>query len=113
VGVNVGTLASGLPSALQQAGISGVKIFGVTPDSTAFKELQAGGEAMWITKTSAIAGYTMMDSILRVMDRGAAFDGYPQPMAMLTPATAPKNVTAQPTYPTDYQQDFYKLWHVS
>jgi substrate-binding family protein len=108
----IGNIADGLPSAFAQAGLSGIKIFGQVPDETSIANLRNGTNAWWVNQNSLMNGWTEMDVILRVLDTGTPVTdqgGYP--LAILTPANVPSG-TAVPVIPTDYQEEFKKLWLV-
>jgi ABC-type sugar transport system substrate-binding protein len=108
----IANLASGLPTALGQAGITGVKILGSVPDATAINALQKGTNAMWVDQSSLIQGWTELNAVLWAIETGKTVTdtgGYP--LAMLTHADVPPG-SGIPVYPADYAAEFEKLWHV-
>lgn len=108
----IANLATGLPTAFSQAGITGVKILGSVPDANAIKALQDGTNAMWVDQSSLIQGWTELDSALRAIEGGKTVTdtgGYP--LAMLTHANVPSG-SGVPVYPADYAAEFEQLWHV-
>ena len=108
----IGNVADGLPQALSQAGITGVKIFGQVPDATSIAALRDGTNAWWIDQSSLMNGWTALDGVLRVMEAKQPISdtgGYP--LAILTPQNVPAG-TSIPVYPADYQSEFQKLWGV-
>ena len=108
----IANLATGLPAALTQAGITGVKILGSVPDATAIKALQDGTNAMWVDQSSLIQGWTELNAALWAIESGKTVTdtgGYP--LAMLTHANVPPG-SGIPVYPANYPAEFEKLWHV-
>jgi ABC-type sugar transport system substrate-binding protein len=108
----IGNVADGLDTALSQANITGVKIFGQVPDPNSIAALRNGTNAWWINQSSLMNAWTALDGILRVLDTGKVqtdTGGYP--LALLTPQNVPGG-TANPVVPADYQSEFKKLWLV-
>lgn len=112
IGVNVGVMATGLAQALEQAGITGTKIFGISPDINGIKGLQEGTNSMWIDKTTQMLGWVCMDGTLRGLESGKPFTGLQYPEAVLTTSNVSKSATSVLTYPLNYETAFEKLWHV-
>ena len=108
----IANLATGLPAALTQAGITGVSILGSVPDATAIKALQQGTNAMWVDQSSLIQGWTELNAALWAIETGKTVTdtgGYP--LAMLTHADVPPG-SGIPVYPANYAAEFETLWHV-
>jgi ABC-type sugar transport system substrate-binding protein len=108
----IANLATGLPAALTQAGITGVKILGSVPDAAAIKALQDGTNAMWVDQSSLIQGWTELNAALWAIESGKTVTdtgGYP--LAMLTHANVPPG-SGIPVYPANYPAEFENLWHV-
>jgi len=112
VGVPIGGLAAGLQPAFAQAGITGVKIFGAAPATAEYEAMKRGDGSMWVASSAAMAGWVLLDAMLRVFDTGQAFPGFVQPNVMLTSDNIPADATENTAYPTDYQQEFKALWKV-
>jgi ABC-type sugar transport system substrate-binding protein len=105
----ISDVATGLPAALSQAGITGVKIFGEVPDANAIESLRKGTSAWWIDQSAVLNGWTELDAALRALDSGKVIqDNGHYPLAILTPQNVGSNDI--PTYPLDYQSEFKKLW---
>lgn len=105
----ISDLSTGLPTALQQAGISGIRIFGSTPDANAILALRNKTATWWIDQSPVINGWTTLDGALRALDTGKVLqDNGQYPLAVLTQETG--TASDDPTYPVGYQQEFKKLW---
>jgi ABC-type sugar transport system substrate-binding protein len=105
----ISDVATGLPSALAAAGVSGVKIFGSVPDANALLALRNKQVLWWVDQSAIINGWTELDAALRAIEtKGLVQDPGGYPLAVLTP----RNVGSSddPTYPSDYQAEFTKLW---
>jgi len=108
----IANLATGLPAALTQAGITGVSILGSVPDATAIKALQQGTNAMWVDQSSLIQGWTELNAALWAIETGKTVtDSGGYPLAMLTHADVPPG-SGIPVYPANYAAEFETLWHV-
>src|SRR5438128_6128653 len=64
----IGNVAAGLNTALSQANISGVQIFGQSPDDTAIKALRKGTNAWWVNQSSFMDGWASFDAGLRALE---------------------------------------------
>ncbi len=105
----ISDVATGLPAALSQAGITGIKIFGEVPDANAIESLRQGTSAWWIDQSAVLNGWTELDAALRALESGKVIqDNGHYPLAILTPQNVGSNDI--PTYPLDYQSEFKKLW---
>jgi hypothetical protein len=83
------------------------------PDDNAIKALRNGTNAWWVNQSSLMNGWTELDAALRAIDGGKTVtDSGDYPLALLTPKTVPAG-TDLPVLPTDYQDEFKKLWLVS
>lgn len=112
--VATGGQATGLSAAMRAAGITDVKVVGLTvPDVDALAALQDGSNAMWLDATAEMGAWTALDSVLRVLDTKAPVSGMSYPVAVLTEKNVPADAKVVPTYPLDYESEFLKLWHVS
>src|SRR5206468_11470867 len=87
-------LVDGLPAALKQAGITGVKIFGTTPDESSMVSLQTNNYAgWWVTLNAEFDGWAVVDAGLRAIDSGAPVSTGTWPTRVLTPANVPSGKT--------------------
>jgi len=113
VGMPIGAVAAGLRPAFAQAGITDVKIFGSAPAREQYAAMKKGDGSMWVASSPTMAGWVIVDAMLRVFDTGQAFPGFVQPNVMLTSDNIPKDATENTAYPTDYQQEFRTIWKQS
>jgi ABC-type sugar transport system substrate-binding protein len=105
----IGNVAVGLDTALSQARITGVSVFGQVPDDNAIKALRERTNAWWLA-TGTITAWVEFDAALRAMDSGKTVaDTGNYPLAILTPKNVPGG-TGVPVVPTDYKQEFAKAW---
>jgi ABC-type sugar transport system substrate-binding protein len=108
----IGNVASGLSTAINQAGLSGIKIFGQVPDENSIGALRNKSNAWWVDQNSLMNGWTEFDGILRAIDTGKTVsDNGHYPLGLLTPDNVGSG-TSVPVLPTDYQTEFKKLWRV-
>ena len=111
--LTVGNLGDSLPSALSQAGLSGITVLGATPDDASIAALRAKTNYAWIDLNSDIQGWVAFDGIVRAIATGKVVtDDGNYPLWVLTQDNVPSGTTA-PVYPTNYQDLFTKLWGVS
>lgn len=108
----IANLAVGVPTALDQAGIDDVRIFGQVPDETAIAALQDGTNAWWLTQASQINGWLELDSVLRAIEGEAPVNTTGNPIGVLTPENVPQGSSDVPLYPADYEALFEELWGV-
>jgi ABC-type sugar transport system substrate-binding protein len=109
----IGNVAAGLPTALSQANITGIKIFGEVPDANAIAALRNGTNAWWVDQSIQMEGWTELDGILRALQSGSTVtDNGNYPLAVLTQHNVPSGSDI-PVIPADYEQEFKKLWLVS
>lgn len=106
------SISDGVLPTLQQAGFSGIKLVGAAPDVNTLKGLQDGSSSLMVATTDAFAGWAMVDAGLRVLDTGKPVLGSYYPVALVSSENVPKSATTvdQITYPTDFKQEFTKLW---
>jgi len=108
----IGNVAAGLTTALDQANITGVKIFGEVPDENSIAALQEGKNAWWLTQTSQINGWMELDAVLRAIEAGAPVNTTGNPIGILTPDNVPRDTADVPIFPANYQDLFKALWQV-
>jgi ABC-type sugar transport system substrate-binding protein len=108
-----GDIGDGLVAALAQAGITGIHIVGNSPHTADIAGLRNGTEEMWLTPGGlGLYGWVLFDSLLRVIDTGKAFPGFPQPYTILTKANVPADANEDSNFPSNYQSLFRTLWKV-
>jgi ABC-type sugar transport system substrate-binding protein len=109
--VTNGNTALGLVSALGQAHLNGIKIFGQVPTATNIAELRAGENAFWVDESSALTSWVDVDQALRaIQGKQPVADSGDFPLALLTAKNVPPG--SDPVLPANYQHEFEKLWHV-
>ena len=109
----IGNVAAGLNTALDQANIKDVKIFGAVPDENSIKALQDGTNAWWLTQTSQINGWMELDAVLRAIESGKPVNTTGNPIGVLTPENVPPDAASVPIFPADYEDLFKQVWQVS
>ncbi|ODU30350.1 MAG: hypothetical protein ABT15_02760 [Pseudonocardia sp. SCN 73-27] len=110
--LNNSGLNKGLATAIKQANLSGVKIFGVGPDAGAIAGLKDGTNSMWSGGSPVVLAWSAFDSALRALDTGKPVD---QPQVAGVSVFTKDNtasITSTPDYPTNYQQLFRTVWRV-
>jgi ABC-type sugar transport system substrate-binding protein len=106
-----GDTAIGVPTALAQAGLSSVKIFGTVANNDAIAELRQGKEAWWIDQPSVMDGWASFYVGLKALaTHHPVLDTGQYPLAILTPQNVPGG-TGVPVVPADYASEFTKLFH--
>jgi ribose transport system substrate-binding protein len=111
VQVSIGDLATGLPEALQGAGLADrVKIVGAVPNTEQLQSLIDGGSAAYTVFGRPEAGWQAVDAMARLSvgaDPAAEHDLLP--LWLLTPKTVP-NPAQDYAGTADYEAQFKKLW---
>jgi ribose transport system substrate-binding protein len=115
VQVSIGDLATGLPEALESAGLADrVKIVGAVPNTEQLQSLIDGKSAAYTVFGRPEAGWQAVDAMARLsvgMDPAATAHNL-LPLWLLTPQTVPS--PAQDYAGTaDYEAQFKKLWLLS
>jgi ribose transport system substrate-binding protein len=110
--LNNGGLDTGLTTALLQANLSGIKIFGAAPNQGAIADLKNGTNAMWAGESSVVLAWAAFDSVLRALETGKPVNEPAVPgIGIFTKANVGQVATI-PDYPTNYQQLFKAVWKV-
>lgn len=109
----IGGVASGLTSALRQAGLNGITVFGADPDENAIAAIKDGTNGWWVQYGGQLNGWAEIDAGLRaIQTQKPVADNPDYPLGLLTKATTPADV-ALPVVPASYASDYAALWHVS
>ena len=108
----IGNVAVGVATALDQAGISDVQIFGQVPDENAIAALQDGTNAWWLTQASQINGWLELDAVVRAIEDEAPVNTTGNPIGVLTPENVPQGTSDVPVFPDDYEDLFLEIWGV-
>jgi ABC-type sugar transport system substrate-binding protein len=109
--VDIGSMATGLSVALNQAGRNNVTIFGDVPDPAAISALRAHTNAWWVNFGSGLFAYALFDAGLRALGtKQPVVDNGSFPLAVLTAQNVPSE--ALPIVPANYPDLFAKLWGV-
>jgi ribose transport system substrate-binding protein len=106
-----GQLGDGLPAALAQAGITNVKIYGMSATNVQIKELQSGQPGAWAVQPYQAIGWMIADQIARVTvgDPTDAWDN--EHLAYVVTSANAKSVNPNdPEFPAGYEAQFSKLW---
>jgi ABC-type sugar transport system substrate-binding protein len=106
----ISNVADGLSSALSQAGIKNVAIFGQTPDPDSIAALQSGSKGWWIDQSSAIDPWETAYVGLRALETHQTVNLTVNPFGILTSQNVPKGISTPPVYPSNYAQLFKQLW---
>jgi ribose transport system substrate-binding protein len=112
---DLGDLATGVTTAVQAAGLSGLHIGGLTADTPNLQNLKSKKEEVWTAYSLPVVGYRQIDSMAR------QFNGDPVATAQLPTELITQdsvgglNVDKDGNYVgvTDYQAQFKKLWKVT
>jgi ABC-type sugar transport system substrate-binding protein len=110
---SVGSFVPGLPAALQAAGVNNVKIGGGSPSIENEQDLLSGTESAWTAQSYLYNAWQVVDEAARHLEGMSISEGDGGSMQLLL--TKGNVGTPQESYdgPTDYQQQFEALWHVS
>lgn len=111
VSTDTAFLAAGLPSALQAAGISGVKIVGGSPDINSLQGVVSGDIAAVSSTGEDQYGWTAVDIIARTMTGMTVAEGGGGRVEKI----AVQDNVGEPSatgldYPTDYRDQYKALW---
>jgi len=113
----IGDLITGVPAALQTAGITGANIMTNAPNESDIEAIKSGSELAAVTYSTDVEGWRLVDLAARSItgaNLAPAF-GVLYPTQLLTKENA-GNATISTGYfvaPSDYQSQFEKLWKVS
>jgi ribose transport system substrate-binding protein len=108
-----GSLTQGIQSGLKGAGLQDVKIGGGSPTVVDLQALRDGTPGAWTTQPIRYIGWQVVDAAVRIdagMSVPEAEGGWPQ--RLLTADTAPEDPEASLDHPSNYQEQFKKLWLV-
>ncbi len=106
-----GQLGDGLPAALAQAGISNVKIYGMSATNVQINELKGGQPGAWTVQPYQVIGWMIADQIARVTvgDPTDVWDN--EHLAYVVTSANAKGVNpSDPEFPAGYEAQFKKLW---
>jgi len=106
-----GDWAGGITAALKAAGMSKIKVAGVTATAEQFQALQSGTQSAWTGYNFAYNGYGLVDIAVRHFEGVPVTDGDSiMPTQILTPSNV-GNTTSW-TEPADALAQFEKLWKI-
>jgi ABC-type sugar transport system substrate-binding protein len=110
--IEAGLFDNGVRSALDQVGLSKVRIYGSVPGSAQLQELNHGGSSGWFYSDNALAGWVGVDTGLRAMTGAnvTIHDNEVQPAWLIKAADNVGNTP--PSDPALYASTFSKIWHV-
>jgi ABC-type sugar transport system substrate-binding protein len=107
----LGDIAVGIEPALAQAGVD-VEIGGAFPKEANLASLEQGDNAFWLGLPTPMGAWLAIDTILRALESGEPVVGDQFPFTVLTADNLESSET-EPVYPTDFKEQFLKLWQVS
>jgi ABC-type sugar transport system substrate-binding protein len=107
-----GFISDGLPAALSQAGIKGLKIVGNVPSDQSIADLRSGGTTMWVSESSVLAGWIGLNALLRASETGKMVNSESVPRYTILTQKNVGKMTTVPIYPVNYSAEFKKLWKV-
>lgn len=107
-----GQLEDGLGAALQQAGLTNVKRYGMSATNVQINELRSGLSGAWAVQAYQEQGWVIADQVARVIvgDPTDLWDNYSLGY-VVTAANANDVDPNDPEFPADYQAQFKKLWN--
>jgi ribose transport system substrate-binding protein len=105
----------GLPAALSGAGLSGIKVAGLHGSNKSMADLLTGDTSMMVGNPLGYMAWIAVDAAIR-HDQGTEFDSEaPQPIQIITKDNVGTvdDLSFSLEKPTDYPDQFKKLWLVS
>jgi hypothetical protein len=112
--VGIANIVDGLQAALTQVGLSGVAIFGTSPDVSAMTALRDGSNphGWWVNQNGYMNEVGSLDAALRAIEsHGLINMGGDDPLGVFTAQNVPS--TGIPPTPEDYLTEFERLWGVA
>ncbi len=106
------SLATGLPAALKQAGLTQVKIFGVSASKVQIDELRAGAPGAWAVQPYNEWGWIVADQIARIAIGDPTDLWAEDSLTQIVTADNADDVADEPNFPEGYQDQFKALWGV-
>ena len=107
-----GQLGDGLGAALQQAGLTNIKRYGMSASNVQINELRGGLGGAWAVQAYQEQGWVIADQVARVIvgDPTNVWDSYD--LGYVINAANSKDVDPNdPEFPADYQAQFKQLWN--
>jgi len=109
-----GDLATGVPQALKNAGIEGVKLVSSGGGPVNYQYIQAGEQDRDLSLYLDVYGWQIMDAMARAMLGDKAPTVPPLPDGWITKENSDFDPKQQPPFGNpDWQQEFLKLWEKS
>jgi ribose transport system substrate-binding protein len=114
---DTGSVATGVETALQAAGLSDVVVGGEAPSPTAIQEMKSGTDEVWAALSIPVSGYALVDALARYFDGDSLKPVAAEipPWQLLTKDNIGSAVLdSQGNYIglTGYQAAFAKLWNL-
>ena len=102
------------PSSLSAAGLTGVKVFGVTPTAESYGDIANGSEPAWFSQGNLVSSWMAVDAAARFAE-GMTIPTYTgvQSTQLITNAnvkTLKRTDVYDPNF--NYEAQFKTLWHV-
>ena len=109
VAVTLDALATGLPAALQAAGLGDIKFIGTIPNPGNLPYIASGAEVADIDFDNADVYLAQLDALARKFAGAPLIPPFKEPMWILTKSNLPSATAMVPEVTTTYQQ-FAKIW---
>ena len=107
-----GQLGDGLGAALQQAGLTNVKIYGLSATNVQIKELERGQPGAWTVQPYQVFGWITIDRIARVALGETANPWADEHLSYVVTSANVKGIDPNDQeFPAGYQDQFKKLWN--
>jgi ABC-type sugar transport system substrate-binding protein len=103
---------TGLSTAISQAGLSGITVFGTLPEQAQVADLQSGDKTWWVSEGNPIVSWVRVDAALQAIETHKPVNLTSYPLVVYTPGNIGSGQAA-PADPPDYQQLFRQLWHIN
>lgn len=106
------TFTSGLRSAINTAGLTGIKIIGAQPNPPDFSSLQSGDEQAFVANNNTVGGWAVADAVLRLSEGMSTTESdLGQPFQLITAANASIgfNLAAKPA---GFISGYMHLWRL-
>jgi len=110
-----GAVEGGMRAALDNAGLSRVKIGGFQPTPAQNAQLKAGGSQFWLQLSYGYEAWLAIDTAARALT-GSDPDIHntaPSVVWLVDRQNLNFSTSALPDFPIGYRADFEKLWHVA
>ena len=109
---NSGQVGVGLGAALQQAGITNVKRYGLSATNVQLQEIKNGQTEAWVVQPYQVLGWSIADQVARVVTGDPTDLWENEHLCYVVDSSNVAGVNVDdPEFPADYQAQFRKLWN--